>query len=67
MTSVDTRGTAHGGALIMIDSSKMTLKKVIHEHPSLICVEAEMGGRSLEIASVYAPSDPQERVTCFNP
>ena len=51
----------------MIDSSKMTLKKVIHEHPSLICVETEMGGRSLEIASVYAPSDPQERVTCFNP
>ena len=50
----------------MIDSSKMTLKKVIHEHPSLICVEAEMGGRTLEIASAYAPSDPQERITFFN-
>ena len=65
----DARGTAHGGVLIMIDSSyssKMTLKKIIHEHPSLICVEAEMGGRTLEIASAYAPSDPQERITFFN-
>ena len=52
----DARGAAHGGELIMIDSSKMTLKKIIHEHPSLICVEAEMGGRTLEIASAYAPS-----------
>ena len=62
----DARGTAHGGVLIMIDSSKMTLKKIIHEHPSLICVEAEMGGRTLEIASAYAPSDPQEWITFFN-
>ena len=53
----DAQGTAHGGVLIMIDSSKMALKKVKHEHPSLICVEAEMGGRLLEIASVYAPAD----------
>jgi hypothetical protein len=49
----------------MIDSSKMTLKKVKHEHPSLVCVEAEMGDRTLEIASVYAPSDPQERINFF--
>ena len=61
----DAQGTAHGGVLIMIDSSKMTLKKVKHEHPSLVCVEAEMGERTLEIASVYAPSDPQERVNFF--
>ena len=39
----DAQGTAHGGVLIMIDKSKMTLKKVKHEHPNLICVEAEMG------------------------
>ena len=25
-----------------------------------------MGGRSLEIASAYAPSEPQERITFFN-
>ena len=64
MTSghVDAQGDYHGGVLMMIKDAKFTLLKVLDEQPRLIRAEIEFGDRILEVASVYAPSDPSERV-----
>ena len=63
MTSghMDAQGDYHGGVLMMIKDARLTLIKVLDEQPRLIRAELDFGGQAIEVASIYAPSDPSEK------
>ena len=46
-----------GGVLILIDDSTHKIKNIEHKQPGFIRVKIEWGNETLDVATVYAPSN----------
>ena len=55
----------HGGVLILTDDTVLSDVQELNLHPSLVRITTKFGDTALEIASVYAPAVPAERVAFF--
>ena len=55
-----------GGCFILADEQTLPHKKTRFIEPSLVCADYDFNGTNLEIASVYAPSDANQRLNFFS-
>ena len=55
-----------GGTLIISDEKTIPHVEDLHKEPSMVVARYSFNGKNMDIASVYAPSDPDKRRNFFS-
>lgn len=62
----DSNGVHWGGTLVLACTKHSSLKSIVHQEAGATVVDLDCRGRTLRIASIYAPARPIQRVDFFN-